>query len=84
MAGFARAARGLLDDISNVWAYLGMWDRNPRCVDIWVSTFKDEASRPPRRTFYYPRTDLQLQCEMVISGKRLWRSRSSGTTTLSR
>lgn len=70
MASFAEAAGGTLDDISNVWAYLGMWDLHPDYVDIWVSTFKDEASRPSRKTFYYPRTDVQLQCEMVIGGAR--------------
>jgi 2-iminobutanoate/2-iminopropanoate deaminase len=70
MASFAEAAGGTLDDISNVWTYLGMWDLHPEYVDIWVATFADEASRPSRKTFYYPRTDIQLQCEMVLGGKR--------------
>lgn len=70
LASFAEAAGGTLDDIANVWAYLGMWDLHPDYVDVWVSTFKDEASRPSRKTFYYPRTDIQLQCEMVIGAKR--------------
>jgi 2-iminobutanoate/2-iminopropanoate deaminase len=70
LASFAEAAGGTLDDIANVWAYLGLWDLHPDYVDLWVSTFKNEASRPSRKTFYYPRTDIQLQCEMVIGGQR--------------
>jgi 2-iminobutanoate/2-iminopropanoate deaminase len=70
MASFAEAAGGTLDEIANVWAYLGLWDLHPDYVDTWVTTFADGASRPSRKTFYYPRTDIQLQCEMVIGGKR--------------
>jgi uncharacterized protein GlcG (DUF336 family)/enamine deaminase RidA (YjgF/YER057c/UK114 family) len=70
MASFAEAAGGTLDDIANVWTYLGMWDLHPDYVDVWVATFADDASRPSRKTFYYPRTDIQLQCEMVIGGGR--------------
>ncbi|HUY07114.1 MAG TPA: Rid family hydrolase [Acidimicrobiales bacterium] len=70
MTAFIEAAGGTLDDISNVWTYLGMWDLHPDYVDVWVEAFPDPASRPSRKTFYYPRVDIQLQCEAVIGGNR--------------
>lgn len=70
MTAFIEAAGGTLDDISNVWTYLGMWDMHPDYVDVWVETFPDPDSRPSRKTFYYPRVDVQLQCEAVIGGQR--------------
>lgn len=70
MTAFIEAAGGTLDDISNVWTYLGMWDLHPDYVDVWVEVFPDAASRPSRKTFYYPRVDIQLQCEAVIGGAR--------------
>ena len=70
MTAFIEAAGGTLDDISNVWTYLGMWDLHPDYVDVWVDVFPDPSSRPSRKTFYYPRIDIQLQCEAVIGGDR--------------
>lgn len=64
------AAGGSLDDVCNVWTYLGMWDLHPEMVDIWVDNFPDEASRPSRKTFYYPRATFQLQLEAVLGGPR--------------
>lgn len=70
MTAFIEAAGGTLDDLSNVWTYLGMWDMHPDYVDVWVDVFPDPTSRPSRKTFYYPRVDIQLQCEAVIGGQR--------------
>ncbi|HVB01459.1 MAG TPA: RidA family protein [Acidimicrobiales bacterium] len=70
MTAFIEAAGGTLDDISNVWTYIGMWDLHPDYVDVWVEVFPDPSSRPSRKTFYYPRVDIQLQCEAVIGGNR--------------
>ncbi len=70
MTAFIEAAGGTLDDLSNVWTYLGMWDLHPDYVDVWVEVFPDPSSRPSRKTFYYPRVDIQLQCEAVIGGNR--------------
>lgn len=70
MAAFVDAAGASMDDVSNVWTYLGMWDLHPDYVDVWVDRFKDEHSRPSRKTFYYPRINIQLQCEAVIGGAR--------------
>ena len=70
MTAFIQAAGGSLDDVANVWVYMGMWDLHPEYVDIWCDTFTNEHSRPSRKTFYYPRTDFQLQCEAVIGGGR--------------
>jgi enamine deaminase RidA (YjgF/YER057c/UK114 family) len=70
MTAFMEAAGGSLDDVSNVWTYLGMWDLHPDYVDVWVEAFTDPHSRPSRKTFYYPRVDIQLQCEAVIGGER--------------
>jgi enamine deaminase RidA (YjgF/YER057c/UK114 family) len=60
------AAGGSLDDVANVWIYLGLWDMHDDMVDTWVETFPDPASRPTRKTFYYPLTPIQLQCEAVL------------------
>lgn len=70
MTAFIEAAGGTLEDISNVWTYIGMWDLHPDYVDIWVDVFPDPHSRPSRKTFWYPRVDIQLQCEAVIGGAR--------------
>lgn len=70
MTAFIEAAGGTLQDISNVWTYLGMWDMHPSYVDVWVEAFPDPHSRPSRKTFHYPRVDIQLQCEAVIGGNR--------------
>jgi 2-iminobutanoate/2-iminopropanoate deaminase len=70
MASFMEAAGGSLDDVSSVWTYMGMWDLHPEMVDIWVDAFPDEASRPSRKTLYYPRTSIQMQCEAVLGGSR--------------
>ncbi len=70
MQALVEAAGGSMDDISNVWTYLGMWDMHPDYVDVWVEAFPDEHSRPSRKTFYYPRIDIQLQCEAVFGGER--------------
>lgn len=67
---FVEAAGGAPGDIANVWTYLGMWDLHPEMVDVWVDTFPDPDSRPARKTFYYPRVDVQLQLEAVIGGPR--------------
>lgn len=69
-AAFVAAAGGSLGDVSNVWTYLGMWDLHPEMVDVWVDTFPDPESRPARKTFYYPRVDVQLQLEAVVGGPR--------------
>jgi 2-iminobutanoate/2-iminopropanoate deaminase len=66
LAALVTAAGGTLDDIANVWVYLGLWDLHDYMVDTWVETFPDPASRPTRKTFYYPRTPIQLQCEAVL------------------
>ena len=63
-------AGGGPEDVSNVWTYLGMWDLHPEMVDVWVNAFPDPASRPARKTFYYPRVDVQVQLEAVIGGPR--------------
>lgn len=70
LTAFVESAGASLDDLSNVWTYLGMWDMHPDYVDVWVETFTNEHSRPSRKTFYYPRIDIQLQCEGVIGGTR--------------
>jgi enamine deaminase RidA (YjgF/YER057c/UK114 family) len=70
LTALIEAAGGTLDDISNVWTFIGMWDLHPDYVDVWVDRFKDEHSRPSRKTFYYPRVDFQLQCDAVIGGER--------------
>jgi 2-iminobutanoate/2-iminopropanoate deaminase len=69
-SALVEAAGGTLDDISSVWTYLGMWDLHPEMVDVWVDNFPDPASRPARKTFYYPRVDVQLQLEAVLGGPR--------------
>jgi 2-iminobutanoate/2-iminopropanoate deaminase len=69
-AAFMDAAGGTMSDIANVWTYLGMWDLHPEMVDTWVDNFPEEASRPSRKTFYYPRVDIQMQCEAVLGGTR--------------
>lgn len=66
LAALLAAAGGALDDVANVWVYLGLWDMHDDMVDTWVETFPDPASRPTRKTFYYPRTPIQLQCEAVL------------------
>jgi 2-iminobutanoate/2-iminopropanoate deaminase len=70
MVSFMKAAGGSLEDISNVWTYLGRWDLHPEMVDIWVESFPDESSRPSRKTFYYPRVEIQMQCDAVLGGTR--------------
>jgi enamine deaminase RidA (YjgF/YER057c/UK114 family) len=35
-----------------------------------VDVFPDPTSRPARKTFYYPRVDVQVQLEAVIGGPR--------------
>lgn len=67
---FVEAAGGTLDDVANLWVYLGRWDLHDYMVDTWVETFPDEHSRPSRKTFYYPRVSIQLQCEAVLGGGR--------------
>lgn len=69
-AAFMAAAGGSLGDVSNVWTYLGRWDLHPEMVDTWVEAFPDPASRPSRKTFYYPRTSIQMQCDAVLGGPR--------------
>jgi 2-iminobutanoate/2-iminopropanoate deaminase len=69
-AAFLASAGAGLEDVSTVWTYLGMWDLHPEMVDIWVDTFPEPASRPARKTFYYPRVDVQLQLEAVVGGPR--------------
>jgi 2-iminobutanoate/2-iminopropanoate deaminase len=70
MTAFIEAAGGTLDDISNVWVFLGMWELHERYVDIWCDVFKDEHSRPSRKTNQYPQTSVQMQLEAVIGGGR--------------
>ena len=38
----------------------------PNSVAILAATFPDPHSRPSRKTFYYPRTAIQPQCEAVL------------------
>lgn len=64
------AAGGSLADVQNVWTYFGMWDLHPEMVDLWVEAFPDQATRPSRKTFYYPRVSCQLQIEGVLGGQR--------------
>ncbi len=66
LAALLAAAGGRLDDVANLWVYLGRWDLHEDMVDTWVGTFPDAHSRPTRKTFYYPRTAIQLQCEAVL------------------
>jgi 2-iminobutanoate/2-iminopropanoate deaminase len=66
LAALLAAAGGSLDDVASLWVYLGRWDLHEDMVDTWVSTFPDEHSRPTRKTFYYPRTAIQLQCDAVL------------------
>jgi 2-iminobutanoate/2-iminopropanoate deaminase len=70
MTAFIEAAGGSLDDIANVWVYLGMWELHERYVDIWCDVFKDEHSRPSRKTIQYPDTSVQMQLEAVLGGER--------------
>ncbi len=70
MTAFVEAAGANLDDVSNVWTYIGMWDLHPDYVDIWVENFPKPESRPSRKTFHYPRVDIQLQIEAVLGGNR--------------
>lgn len=65
-----QAAGATLDNVADVWTYLGMWDLHPEYVDIWVEVFKDDASRPSRKTFYYPRVDIQLQFDALLGADR--------------
>jgi enamine deaminase RidA (YjgF/YER057c/UK114 family) len=65
-----QAGGGSLADVQNVWTYLGMWDLHPEMVDIWVDMFPWEASRPSRKTFYYPRVSCQVQIDGVLGGER--------------
>lgn len=69
-AALMHAGGGSMADVQNVWTYLGMWDLHPEMVDIWVGAFPSEASRPSRKTFYYPRTSCQLQVDGVLGGER--------------
>ena len=66
LTSLVTAAGGSLDDVANLWVYLGRWDLHDDMVDTWVDTFPDAHSRPTRKTFYYPRTAIQLQCEAVL------------------
>lgn len=78
------AAGGSLDDVQNVWVYLGMWDLHDDMVDTWVESFPDERCRPTRKTYWYPRIDIQLQLEGVLGGgRRVLEIPSSGTGTRS-
>lgn len=70
LGAFVGAAGGSLDDVANLWVYLGRWDLHDYMVDTWVDTFPDEHSRPSRKTFYYPRVSIQLQCEAVLGCER--------------
>jgi 2-iminobutanoate/2-iminopropanoate deaminase len=65
-SAFMQAAGGSMADIANVWTYMGMWDLHPEMVDIWVDNFADESSRPSRKTFYYPRVNIQMQVDAVL------------------
>ncbi|MBO0691513.1 MAG: heme-binding protein [Acidimicrobiaceae bacterium] len=65
-----QAAGATMDNVADVWTYLGMWDLHPEYVDIWVDVFKDDASRPSRKTFYYPRVDIQLQFDALLGAER--------------
>lgn len=64
------AAGGGPEHIANVWVYLGQWDLLPEIVTVWTETFPNDASRPTRKTFSYPETDVQLQVEAVIGARR--------------
>lgn len=64
------AAGATMDDVSSVWTYLGMWDLHPEMVDVWVDAFPDPNSRPARKTYYYPRVNVQIQLEAVLGGPR--------------
>lgn len=70
MTAFIEAAGGTLDDIANVWVYLGMWELHERYVDIWCDVFADEHSRPSRKTIQYPSTSVQMQLEGILGGSR--------------
>jgi 2-iminobutanoate/2-iminopropanoate deaminase len=70
LASFVQSAGATLDDVANVWVYLGLWDLHPDYVDVWLEIFEEDTSRPSRKTFYYPRVDIQLQCEAVVGGRR--------------
>jgi enamine deaminase RidA (YjgF/YER057c/UK114 family) len=71
LIAFAESAGGTANDIANVSVFLGRWDLHEDMVDIWVETFPDNDSRPTRKTYYYPRVDIQLQCEAVLGGRTL-------------
>jgi enamine deaminase RidA (YjgF/YER057c/UK114 family) len=62
---FVAAAGASLDDVLNVWVYLGDWDRHDRMVDAWVRRFPD-GNWPSRKTFRYPETSIELICEGVV------------------
>lgn len=64
------AAGARPEDVSHVSVYLGRWDIHDDMVDTWVETFPDEASRPTRKTYYYPTVSIQLHCDAVLGGSR--------------
>lgn len=69
LIAFVESAGGTADNIANVSVFLGRWDLHEDMVDVWVETFPHDDSRPTRKTYYYPRVDIQLQCEAILGDR---------------
>jgi enamine deaminase RidA (YjgF/YER057c/UK114 family) len=64
---FVEAAGAALDDVVNVWVFLGAWDLRTEVDTGWLRLFPAE-NRPSRKTFQYPETPIQLLCDGVVGG----------------
>jgi enamine deaminase RidA (YjgF/YER057c/UK114 family) len=65
LESFVAAAGGTLDDVLNVWVFLGQWELHDEMVQGWVDLFPSE-NWPSRKTFRYPETPIQVICDGVI------------------
>lgn len=73
LRSLVEGAGGGLDDVAQVWVYLGDQAFQPALVRIWLEMFPEEGNRPARKTIAYElggTTLIQLQAVAVLGGER--------------
>lgn len=73
LRAIVEAGGGTLDDVVQVWVYLGDWSYQKATVETWLEVFPLEGDRPSRKTFQYElggSNIIQLQFVAAIGGRR--------------